>query len=399
MQRREIFLPQMGQSFRKRHVGCKLGRSGKDRKERPPVDLIDRIYEAAVIPELWAEACDLLSEETGAYSTALITLVPNAPPRWVSSACIAEQMKVYEESGLAARSPRPQRGLAIAPGNFMRDIDIMTPEELAVDPIRAELLEPIGLPWEMGAVFLEPSGSLLVFSQLSSAEMGPFGEKAVARMNALKADLARAAFLSARLAFKQARTMVQTLAMVGLPGAVVGDRGNVVAANAPMEDLAPRVRIGTRDRLHIADAGANALFSTALEQLSTGHAPSVQSLPIAATEDAPPLVLHLIPVRRNARDIFSRSSALLVFTPVGAVGPPDMRVLCGLFDLTRIEARVAQELTRGHSVEEVAAILGSRVQTVRTHLKAIFRKTGVNRQSQLVLLLSGLAPVGGTDPA
>jgi len=363
------------------------------------MDLVDRIYEAAVIPELWPEACDLLSAETGAFSTALITLVPDAPPRWISSACIAEQMAVYEKSGLAQRSPRPQLGLEMAPGSFMRDIDMMTPEELSADPIRVELLEPLGLPWEMGAAFLEPSGSLLVFSQLSTVDRGPFGEEAVARMNALKADLARAAFLSARLAFRQARTMVQTLALVGLPGLVIGDRGNVVAANEPAGRLAPRVRIGARDRLHIADAGAGALFSTAVEQLSAGLSPSVQSFPIGAAEDAPPLVLHLIPIRRNARDIFSRASALLVFTPVGEVGPPDMRVLCGLFDLTRIEARVAQELTRGHSLDEVATILGSSVQTVRTHLKAIFRKTGVNRQSQLVLLLSGLGPIGGAEPA
>lgn len=353
-------------------------------------DLIDRIYEAAVIPELWAETCDLISAEAGAFSTALITLVPDSAPRWVSSACIHEHMITYEKSGVARCNPRPQLGLTIAPGNFLRDLDLMSREDLAKDPLRVELLEPIGLPWEMGAAFLEPAGSVLVFSQLSSAEDGPFTPEAVARMNALKGDLARAAFLSARLAFRQAQTMVESLALVGLPGTVIGDRGNVVAVNEPMAQLAPRVRIGARDRLHMADPDAQALLSAVLLQIGTGRAAFVQSFPIVASADAPPLVLHVIPIKRNARDVFTRSSALLVFTPVGQVGPPDMRVLCGLFDLTRVEARVAQELTRGHSLDEVAAILGSRVQTVRTHLKAIFRKTGVNRQSQLVLLLSGL---------
>lgn len=353
-------------------------------------DLVDRIYEAAVIPELWSDACERLSAANGAYSTALIALAPDAPLRWVSSACIAEQMAVYEKSGLAERSRRPQIGLELSPGSFMRDVDMMSPEDLAADPIRAELLEPIGLPWEMGAVFLEPSGSFLVFSQLLRTEDGPFSEAAVARMNLLKADLARAAFMTARLAFRQARTMVESLAMVGLPGVVIGDAGNVVAMNDPMEALAPRIRTGARDRLLVADPAANALLVSVLEQVRAGHAPPVQSLPVAATGDAPPLVLHVLPVRRNARDIFARSSVVLVATPVGQVGPPDLRVICGLFDLTRIEARVAQELTKGAALDEVAATLGSSVQTVRSHLKAIFRKTGVNRQQQLVLLLSGL---------
>ena len=353
-------------------------------------ELVDRIYEAAVIPEMWPAVCDLLSVYNPSFSTALIAIVPDAPPRWVSSPHVTEHMLTYERSGLAARSPRPYRGLEIAPGNFMRDMDIMTPEELKTDPIRVELLETIGLPWELGAAFQEPSGSILVFSQLATAESGPFTLEAAARMNVLKADLARAALLSARLAFKQAQSMVQGLETVGLPGIVVSDRGTVVAANASAEALAPRVRFGARDRLTLADAAANALLVDIMAQVSSGGAPVVQSLAVPAREDQPALVVHVLPVRRGARDIFSRGSALVVFTPVGAVGPPDTRVICGLFDLTRVEARVAQELTRGHSVEQVAAILGSRVDTVRSHLKAIFRKTGVNRQQQLVLLLSGL---------
>lgn len=352
--------------------------------------LIDRIYEASIIPELWSETCDLISAEIGAFSTALISMMPGNALKWVSSECIAVHMAQYEQSGLPERSNRPKLGLETAPGTFMRDIDILSPEELVVDPIRTELLEPIGLPWEMGAAFLEPSGSLFIFSLLARKEDGPFTEDAVAHMNTLKADLARAAFLSTRLAFRQAQSMVQSLSMVGLPAAVIGDRGDVVAMNDRMEALSPRLRTGAHDRLHIADRDAQGLLAAALEQTAAGNVSAVQSIPIAATEEAPALIVHVVPVRRNARDIFTRSRVVLIVTPVGDVGPPDLKVICGLFDLTRIEARVAQELTRGHSVEQVASILGSSVQTVRTHLKAIFQKTGVNRQQQLVLLLSGM---------
>ena len=54
--------------------------------------LIDRVYEAAIVPELWGETCDLISAEIGCFSTALITVAPQGTLRWVCSPCITEQM-------------------------------------------------------------------------------------------------------------------------------------------------------------------------------------------------------------------------------------------------------------------------------------------------------------------
>lgn len=349
-----------------------------------------------MVPELWPDACDHLSRELNAYSTAIITIHPNEGLRWVSSPRIAEQMDVYQKSGLAQRTKRPQIGLQLAPGSFLRDIDLLSPEALKVDPLRVELLEPIGLAWEMGASFIEPSGSVLVFSILARTSDGPFDLHALERVNAIKGDLGRAAFLSARLAFKQAQATTQTLAALGLPAAVVGAAGDVMAMNDLMEALAPRLTTLARNRLHFSDRQANAVFVTVLEQLRQENAPPCQSFPVAAQPDAPALVVHVVPVKRHARDIFTRSSAVVVVTPVGEVGPPDLKVICGLFDLTRAEARVAQEITMGRSVEEVAASMGTTVATVRTQLKSVYRKTGVNRQSQLVALLSGIRPITRT---
>ena len=53
-------------------------------------------------------------------------------------------------------------------------------------------------------------------------------------------------------------------------------------------------------------------------------------------------------------------------------------------------ARVAALVGQGKSVVEVAALLASSPGTVRNHLKAVFAKTGVERQSELAALLSRL---------
>lgn len=353
-------------------------------------DIVERIYEAAVVPELWSDLCERLSERVDAFSTALITVRPEGNVRWVSSRRIRDQMMRYQQSDLPQRTRRPVLGLQLAPGSFLRDIDLMPMADLMEDPLRAELLEPIGLAWEMGIAFFEPSGSTLLFSILNETEKGPFSEAALARMNAIKGDLARAAFLSARLAFQQARTMTETLSMLGLPALVVGETGEVVSMNGLAEALAPRFAAGAFNRLIFADRRAGDLFRTCLDALRLGSAPPVQSLPVGATEDGPPLVLHIVPVRRYAQDIFSTGRVLVMVTPVGLAGPPDAKVIMGLFDLTRVEARVAQELTSGLTIDDISRTLGIARETVRTHLKAVFRKTGMNRQQELVRMLSGL---------
>ena len=62
-----------------------------------------------------------------------------------------------------------------------------------------------------------------------------------------------------------------------------------------------------------------------------------------------------------------------------------------LFDLSPREAEVAEALLAGHSLESLCALLGISRNTAKAHLQSIFRKTGTNRQSELVHLLSNVA--------
>ena len=66
----------------------------------------------------------------------------------------------------------------------------------------------------------------------------------------------------------------------------------------------------------------------------------------------------------------------------------DVKLLEVLFDLTPAEARVASLMVEGRSVGDIAVAQGVTENAVRMHLKAIYAKTGVNRQAQLVSLLA-----------
>ena len=58
-----------------------------------------------------------------------------------------------------------------------------------------------------------------------------------------------------------------------------------------------------------------------------------------------------------------------------------------LFDLTPAEAALALLLANGLSLDEAAEQLNIRRNTARAHLRMIFSKTGVTRQTELVRTL------------
>jgi len=71
------------------------------------------------------------------------------------------------------------------------------------------------------------------------------------------------------------------------------------------------------------------------------------------------------------------------------------KVLQQLFSFTRAEARLALGLAKGKRLEDVEAELNITHNTARAHLRSMFVKADVNRQSELVhVLANSVAPLG-----
>ncbi|MCI0445590.1 cyclic nucleotide-binding domain-containing protein [bacterium] len=80
------------------------------------------------------------------------------------------------------------------------------------------------------------------------------------------------------------------------------------------------------------------------------------------------------------------AAALFISDPDLAI-PGPQEILRKLYGLTPTEARLSSALLQGKNVMQVARELHIKVNTVRSHLKSIFLKTGANRQSELVRIL------------
>ncbi len=350
-------------------------------------DLVDRIYEAAVLPELWPDVLTTLANYGGADAAVLFAESLDVS-QLVTTANFSDTMRDYISQGWFNRTDRTKRLLAKKHAGFVTDLDIYTTDEFAREPVFQEFFNPRGFGTGAASVIKVPTGDRLIFDVERSLERGPFPADAVSRLDGMRPHLARAAMMAARMRLQTVRAAAQALEIVGLAAVVLGRKGRPLAMNRMCERLlGDQVLDGARFAL--TDPAADALLSNALIELSYRASVAPRSIPLAARGDQVPTVLHLLPIRRSAIDLFVSAEAIAVLTPLTTSHAPDLSVLEGLFDLTAAEARVARGIVSGSTVADLSLSFGTSSATVRSQLKTVMSKTGVSRQAELVKLLAG----------
>jgi DNA-binding CsgD family transcriptional regulator len=361
-------------------------------------ELENAAYEAAVIPELWPKVFSRLGELTDTVGGSFCTItergvhIVNAPEMDnIARRIIAEGY--MEKSGRAAGVIK--KGLVGVP-RFLNEFDYYdTLEDAERDAIVTEVFRQDGMGWAAGWLLTVPHGDTLIMNVEQWYEKGPIAGEALERLDSVYSIFARAAVLSARSGFSRVQTAIETLTGLGLPAAAVTPAGKVVLANGAF-DAATHLW-GTRggDRLALNDVTADQMLTTALEALREVRSP--RSIPIRSTLGGVLVaVLQLVPIRRQAHDVFGSADAILVLSePKTAALDPTL--VQSLFDLTPAELSVAQAIAAGQSVTEIARAARRSPATIRNQLSSVMTKTGTSRQVELAILirqLNGMLPMG-----
>jgi DNA-binding CsgD family transcriptional regulator len=348
---------------------------------------IDDIYEAAIVPEKWQAVLDRLAQVADAEGTLLFAAGPGVP-RWLASKAIYDRVEEWTTSKWFLDNPRGQRLVPIEEPRFLTDLDALTPQEIEASDYYTELLRPRGLGWCVGTSIRSPAGDTLVFSIEKAYKKGPVPRAVAEQLDCLRPHLARASLLSGRLGLDRAKSTVATLEAIGLPAAALTPNGVVVSANAGFLAGEPRIRIGAGNMIQLASAPAQALLMEAVSSTANFSGRPGISIPIRARGPEPALVAHVVPLRGGGLDIFTGALSIMFVTPIVPTASPAPSLLQALFDLTPAEARTASQVTEGKSIEQISMITGTSPNTIRAHLKSVFQKTGVERQAELVSLLS-----------
>lgn len=355
--------------------------------------VIGQIYEAAFIPELWPSVLGTIAERCKAVSGELQVVVDGQAPRWTATEVTRDALDAFMQSGLWRSCERPSQYLEAKHAGFLCDVDIMTPEQILRDPVR-HLFDTLGLGWQLGTVIPMSTGEMVGLTFERPLELGKPSRSDCAALDAMRPHLALSTRVAARLRLERAETATATLNAIGLPAAVIAGSGHVLTGNRFFDAMGHLFLTRAFGRLAIADSGADRLFQDAMVTTRGGGWPPIRSVPVKPTVDREAAIIHLLPLRRAACDIFGRADVLLIASearPEASVPAP--AILCALFDLTPSEARLAAGLAAGRSLKLVAAEMDIALSSARTYLGRIFDKTATNQQSELVALLKSIQPV------
>jgi DNA-binding CsgD family transcriptional regulator len=176
---------------------------------------------------------------------------------------------------------------------------------------------------------------------------------------------------------------------------LVDGLGKVVFTNRFAADiLASGNGIGLTPEHHLAAtrpmeaAALKALIDRTVRSGGDRDLEPTGALQLSRSSRSRPLSVIVAPLRHRAEGPAEGrpGAAVMCGDPDRDPGTPQ-DMLASLYGLTPCEATLALELLCGRTLERAAARLSISMNTARTHLKHVFRKTGTNRQSDFLRLV------------
>ena len=371
------------------------------RMTEPPDKLLDLIYDAATEEELWTPALIEIADLTGSVGGHVF-----GAENKVGVVTFTFNGRLSEEADRAYRDRHVMNPLAAymnhSPvGKLVRSDDILPLTELQ----RSALYDEVFRPQDVAHICMVPLAAKhdfqVGFSMCRSERRGPFEADALRLCSQLFPHLRRSLLLGFRLDGYKALQRAEIHALDRLSvGIILLDR----AAKVVLANVAARAMTADDGPLRLRNSILTAVSPTHSQRLDRLIQAALCGVPVGTMSIPHPLDGRLLTVLASSirsRDIDrfgclgARDAAAMLSAhdPARPLEIPAEWIM-DAYGLTPAEARVAMCAASGASMPETARRLNISPNTVKTHLRRVFAKTGARRQSELAGLMTSIALVG-----
>lgn len=292
------------------------------------------------------------------------------------------------------------------PGNAPEQVVLATGDAAATQETSARLADLVEARRHASATASgdECRCTLMVFRDRSEPD---FDAEETALLDIVVEQVRRGVALSQRISANEIERALYSSVMNKLSvGVVVLDlAGHVMNCSTKAEET-----LSARDGLQIQagrlratnaseDRELQAAIKAAILAATGGAAPAARGLALTKLSGNRTLgvIVQPAPDVKPARNGAAPTIAIYIRDPE-ANADVESDLVRQLFDLTPAEAAVARRLTAGLSLEDAATSLDISRNTARAHLRSIFSKSGITRQTELVRMLLNSAAVLGERP-
>lgn len=266
-----------------------------------------------------------------------------------------------------------------------------------IDPKRSQRLSLAPAVWTDLATFLR---------WVRSRHRKNLGEGELAVLRVILPHLRRASQVQGRIANLNGETqsLQSVLNRLATGTITVNASGEVVEINQAARHICSdndgivldgkRIRVACRRE----DTELKHLLKTALMPSVSEDRPSYL-MRVSRPSLRNPYSVVVVPAKLDSREhLFATEPRTVVFITDPEAAPiADAAVLRSVFGFTRAETRLASALMRGLSLREISEETRLSLNTLRTQLKGVFRKTNTNRQGELIMVLARASGALATD--
>ncbi len=361
--------------------------------------LLDQLYQTVLDSSAWDGFLRQLVDVTGSRSARLLVLDDQAQRVHYSTKVNIDDgdHRAYVDHFVNACPWRPELQHKAPERLYSTALDFSCPQN---EFYRTEFYNDWARHLDihhgmLGTVFRDQRYRVQLLVQ-RTRDQGPFSRFCTETVGGLLPHVQQALRLSRGLADerRQGRTALAAAERSSLPFAVLGGQCDIrylsASAQRVLENL-PGARI-RENRLGFEPPGLQRRFRAMLEPLLC---PGVFPQRSGSTLEIPrghgqPIRLFATVLEEGVCECPFWPDAgrvvLYIQDPMEEIDI-DQALLAQLHGLSSAEARVAALVARSYKPGEISEQIGSSLHTVRTQLKAVFRKTDTHRQSELAALV------------
>lgn len=353
---------------------------------------MDGLLEAALVPETWGATLEAISRATGSIGVQIMPVRGKFPTGFLTTPNLLETFDVYFGEEWYKRDFR-ERGIPIAmTRGSVLDHDIAGEDEFSRHEFYNEFLGRFGLRYSAMVAFTAGE-TLLSINLQRGINDSPFDREEERVLLKMQSKLTAAAEIIRALQGTKIDSMSEAFELSATACMFFDRSGRITRLNGRAEKLLDAdIRLVERELTTRSQEESNLLRRHIRAVLSESSFidPAVSSPVLFSRPGKAPLVLRAQRLKGLPADIFAHSVGVVIVSDLSERTSPDGDLLRRLFSLTPQEAAIARLLMEGLSPREIAERSALSYETARGYVKRVLAKTGTQRQSQLISLLSGL---------
>lgn len=388
--------------------------------------LVEQIYAAAQDPERWQDFVSGFADSIPGISAALMVRSASAESGLYivhakyPEGAIPEYLRNHSDT-----SPWISILRTVETGVPFATEDLVPLASIMDTPFYKNLLKPYAIGGGFGVKLWDRTdGRAMFIATCEEAQLAAMKPLLCPVLGRLTPHLQRSLSLCWALRRERAQGLEDGLARQADAVFVLNDRGEAVflnaAARSAVEQRVVRLLAGSR-RFRLGSRKDDGVFDQLLKSALSQEQSCERSVPAKAvaaagtasvrqrrlmTFGAPggngPNLLEVLTLPASGSPKMSsifldrqrEPHVLVIVRRRGALVPPTIEDIKTIFGLSQREAEAALALVEGKSVEDIARARDVSADTVRWHLKNIYRRTDCNSQADLVRLVLSL--VGGS---